>query len=82
MASRKSIRKRRSTGAGRIRSVSDPATIESQCCAETLFFDRHRWHRLRINVTPIFNTLRQTMHPNDGRVISNFIVGKRAAVLT
>jgi UDP-glucuronate decarboxylase len=47
---------------------------EGKRCAETLFFDYHRQHRLRIKVVRIFNTYGPHMHPNDGRVISNFIV--------
>ena len=43
-------------------------------CAETLFFDYWRQHRLRIKVARIFNTYGPRMHPNDGRVVSNFIV--------
>jgi UDP-glucuronate decarboxylase len=53
-----------------IRSCYD----EGKRCAETLFFDYHRQHRLRIKVARIFNTYGPGMHPNDGRVISNFIV--------
>jgi len=47
---------------------------EGKRCAETLFFDYHRQHRLRIKVARIFNTYGPHMHPNDGRVISNFII--------
>lgn len=47
---------------------------EGKRCAETLFFDYHRQHNLRIKVARIFNTYGPRMHPNDGRVISNFIV--------
>lgn len=47
---------------------------ESKRCAETLFFDYHRQHRLPIKVARIFNTYGPRMHPNDGRVVSNFIV--------
>ncbi|MGE4298846.1 MAG: UDP-glucuronic acid decarboxylase family protein [Desulfovibrionaceae bacterium] len=47
---------------------------EGKRCAETLFFDYYRQHRLRIKVARIFNTYGPRMHPNDGRVISNFIV--------
>jgi UDP-glucuronate decarboxylase len=53
-----------------IRSCYD----EGKRCAETLFFDYHRQHRLRIKVARIFNTYGPRMHPNDGRVVSNFIV--------
>ena len=47
---------------------------EGKRCAETLCFDYHRQHRLRIKVVRIFNTYGPRMHPNDGRVVSNFIV--------
>ena len=47
---------------------------EGKRCAETLFFDYHRQHNLRIKVARIFNTYGSRMHPNDGRVVSNFIV--------
>jgi UDP-glucuronate decarboxylase len=47
---------------------------EGKRCAETLFFDYWRQHRLRIKVARIFNTYGPRMHPNDGRVVSNFIV--------
>ncbi len=53
-----------------IRSCYD----EGKRCAETLFFDYHRQHHLRIKVARIFNTYGPRMHPNDGRVVSNFIV--------
>jgi UDP-glucuronate decarboxylase len=53
-----------------IRSCYD----EGKRCAETLFFDYRRQHRLRIKVVRIFNTYGPRMHPNDGRVVSNFIV--------
>lgn len=53
-----------------IRSCYD----EGKRCAETLFFDYHRQHNLRIKVARIFNTYGPRMHPNDGRVVSNFIV--------
>ncbi|MCC7069348.1 MAG: GDP-mannose 4,6-dehydratase, partial [Burkholderiales bacterium] len=53
-----------------IRSCYD----EGKRCAETLFFDYHRQHRLDIKVARIFNTYGPRMHPNDGRVVSNFIV--------
>ena len=53
-----------------IRSCYD----EGKRCAETLFFDYHRQHRLRIKIARIFNTYGPNMHPNDGRVVSNFIV--------
>ncbi|MFZ5907986.1 MAG: UDP-glucuronic acid decarboxylase family protein [Nitrospirota bacterium] len=47
---------------------------EGKRCAETLFFDYHRQHNLRIKVARIFNTYGPRMHPNDGRVVSNFIM--------
>ncbi len=53
-----------------IRSCYD----EGKRCAETLFFDYRRQHNLRIKVVRIFNTYGPRMHPNDGRVVSNFIV--------
>jgi UDP-glucuronate decarboxylase len=53
-----------------IRSCYD----EGKRCAETLFFDYHRQHHLRIKVVRIFNTYGPRMHPDDGRVVSNFIM--------
>src|SRR3954471_22034156 len=53
-----------------IRSCYD----EGKRCAETLFFDYHRQHKVRIKVPRIFNTYGPRMHPNDGRVVSNFVV--------
>lgn len=47
---------------------------EGKRCAETLFFDYHRQHKLDIRIARIFNTYGPRMHPNDGRVVSNFIV--------
>src|ERR1700736_4400897 len=47
---------------------------EGKRCAETLFFDYHRQHKVAIKVVRIFNTYGPRMHPNDGRVVSNFIV--------
>lgn len=47
---------------------------EGKRCAETLFIDYHRQHRLRIKIARIFNTYGPRMHPNDGRVVSNFIM--------
>jgi UDP-glucuronate decarboxylase len=47
---------------------------EGKRCAETLFFDYHRQHNVKIKVMRIFNTYGPRMHPNDGRVVSNFIV--------
>ena len=49
---------------------------EGKRCAETLFFDYHRQHKLNIRVVRIFNTYGPRMHPNDGRVVSNFIMQK------
>jgi len=53
-----------------IRSCYD----EGKRCAETLFFDYYRQHQLRIKIVRIFNTYGPRMHPNDGRVVSNFIM--------
>jgi UDP-glucuronate decarboxylase len=53
-----------------IRSCYD----EGKRCAETLFFDYHRQHKLDIRIVRIFNTYGPRMHPNDGRVVSNFII--------
>jgi len=53
-----------------IRSCYD----EGKRCSETLFFDYHRQHNLPIKVARIFNTYGPNMHPNDGRVVSNFII--------
>lgn len=47
---------------------------EGKRCAETLFFDYHRQHKVKIKIARIFNTYGPRMHPNDGRVVSNFIV--------
>ena len=47
---------------------------EGKRCAETLFFDYHRQHKVRIKVVRIFNTYGPNMHPQDGRVVSNFVV--------
>ena len=47
---------------------------EGKRCAETLYFDYYREHKLRIKIARIFNTYGPRMHPNDGRVVSNFIV--------
>ena len=47
---------------------------EGKRCAETLFFDYRRQHNMRVKVARIFNTYGPRMHPNDGRVVSNFIV--------
>jgi UDP-glucuronate decarboxylase len=53
-----------------IRSCYD----EGKRCAETLFFDYYRQHKLAIKVARIFNTYGPRMHPNDGRVVSNFVI--------
>jgi predicted nucleic acid-binding protein len=67
-------RRPRTTGATSTRSASASCYDEGKRCAETLFFDYHRQHALRIKVARIFNTYGPRMHPNDGRVVSNFIV--------
>ncbi len=60
---------------GNVNSVGPRACYdEGKRCAETLFFDYHRQHRLRIKVARIFNTYGPRMHPSDGRVVSNFIM--------
>ncbi|HJS37189.1 MAG TPA: UDP-glucuronic acid decarboxylase family protein [Burkholderiales bacterium] len=60
---------------GRVNTVGPRACYdEGKRCAETLFFDYWRQHRLDIKVVRIFNTYGPRMHPNDGRVVSNFIV--------
>lgn len=60
---------------GRVNPVGPRACYdEGKRCAETLFFDYYRQHGLRIKVARIFNTYGPRMHPNDGRVVSNFIV--------
>ncbi|MBV8849633.1 MAG: SDR family oxidoreductase [Methylobacteriaceae bacterium] len=60
---------------GRVNPIGYRACYdEGKRCAETLFFDYHRQHRLEIKVMRIFNTYGPRMHPNDGRVVSNFIV--------
>jgi UDP-glucuronate decarboxylase len=60
---------------GRVNPIGVRACYdEGKRCAETLFFDYHRQHKLRIKVARIFNTYGPRMHPNDGRVVSNFIV--------
>ena len=56
---------------------------EGKRCAETLFFDYYRQHQLKIKVARIFNTYGPNMHPNDGRVVSNFIMqGLRGESIT
>jgi UDP-glucuronate decarboxylase len=60
---------------GRVNPIGERSCYdEGKRCAETLFFDYWRQHRLRIKVMRIFNTYGPAMHPNDGRVVSNFIV--------
>jgi UDP-glucuronate decarboxylase len=60
---------------GNVNSIGERACYdEGKRCAETLFFDYHRQHDLRIKVARIFNTYGPRMHPNDGRVVSNFIM--------
>jgi UDP-glucuronate decarboxylase len=60
---------------GRVNCVGPRSCYdEGKRCAETLFFDYQRQHRLEIKVIRIFNTYGPRMHPNDGRVVSNFIV--------
>ncbi len=60
---------------GRVNPIGPRACYdEGKRCAETLFFDYHRQHGIRIKVARIFNTYGPRMHPNDGRVVSNFIV--------
>lgn len=60
---------------GRVNTIGPRSCYdEGKRCAETLFFDYHRQHNLDIKVVRIFNTYGPRMHPNDGRVVSNFIV--------
>jgi UDP-glucuronate decarboxylase len=60
---------------GRVNPVGTRSCYdEGKRCAETLFFDYYRQHKLEIKVVRIFNTYGPRMHPNDGRVVSNFIV--------
>ncbi len=60
---------------GHVNSIGPRACYdEGKRCAETLFFDYHRQHRLRVKVARIFNTYGPRMHPDDGRVVSNFAV--------
>ena len=64
-----------STRRGHVNSIGTRSCYdEGKRCAETLFFDYWRQHQLRIKVARIFNTYGPRMHPNDGRVVSNFIV--------
>src|SRR5258706_4204625 len=60
---------------GRVNPIGSRSCYdEGKRCAETLFFDYHRQHQVEIKVVRIFNTYGPRMHPNDGRVVSNFIV--------
>jgi UDP-glucuronate decarboxylase len=60
---------------GRVNSIGIRSCYdEGKRCAETLFYDYHRQHSLAIKIARIFNTYGPRMHPNDGRVVSNFIV--------
>jgi UDP-glucuronate decarboxylase len=60
---------------GRVNPIGERSCYdEGKRCAETLFFDYHRQHNLKIKVVRIFNTYGPRMHPNDGRVVSNFIM--------
>ena len=60
---------------GRVNPIGARACYdEGKRCAETLFFDYHRQHNLKVKVARIFNTYGPRMHPNDGRVVSTFIV--------
>jgi UDP-glucuronate decarboxylase len=60
---------------GRVNPIGPRACYdEAKRCAETLFFDYYRQHKLSIKVARIFNTYGPNMHPNDGRVVSNFIM--------
>jgi UDP-glucuronate decarboxylase len=60
---------------GRVNPIGPRACYdEGKRCAETLFFDYHRQHKLEVKVARIFNTYGPNMHPNDGRVVSNFIM--------
>ena len=60
---------------GRVNPIGSRACYdEGKRCAETLFFDYHRQHQVRIKVARIFNTYGPRMHPDDGRVVSNFVV--------
>jgi UDP-glucuronate decarboxylase len=60
---------------GRVNPIGSRSCYdEGKRCAETLFFDYHRQNRVKIKVARIFNTYGPNMHPNDGRVVSNFIM--------
>jgi len=70
-----SVHPQQETYRGNVNPIGPRACYdEGKRCAETLFFDYFRQHRLRIRVARIFNTYGPRMHPNDGRVVSNFIV--------
>ena len=73
-ATPKSIRSRKATGDGSTPSVFAPVTTKASVAQKRSFFDYHRQHNLEIKVVRIFNTYGPRMHPNDGRVVSNFIV--------
>lgn len=74
MAIRRCIRNWRATW-GRVNPIGERACYdEGKRCAETLFFDYQRQHHVEIKVARIFNTYGPRMHPNDGRVVSNFII--------
>ena len=61
--------------AGRVNPIGPRSCYdEGKRCAETLFFDYHRQHKVDVKVARIFNTYGPRMHPNDGRVVSNFIM--------
>jgi UDP-glucuronate decarboxylase len=61
--------------AGRVNPIGPRSCYdEGKRCAETLFFDYHRQHKVDIKVARIFNTYGPRMHPNDGRVVSNFVM--------
>ncbi len=65
----------RETYWGRVNCIGPRSCYdEGKRCAETLFFDYHRQHKLKIKVARIFNTYGPRMHPNDGRVVSNFVI--------
>lgn len=60
---------------GRVNPIGQRSCYdEGKRCAETLFFDYYRQHKISIKVARIFNTYGSNMHPNDGRVVSNFII--------
>lgn len=70
-----SIHPQRESYWGNVNTIGPRACYdEGKRCAETLFFDYHRQHSVDIKVVRIFNTYGPRMHPNDGRVVSNFII--------